>query len=133
MNADLLDVDLLRDAEMAETAIDKLVMDAGNKDIIKAIAKIYTDTAPIDMSSNKEPSDSEPSEPGKFKRFSADFISGKGEGQIILLHGPPGTGKTLTAGTSCTTHSPQSLKICRVRCRIYEAAFAQHNSSRSWS
>ena len=30
--------------------------------------------------------------------FAADYIRGKGEGQIILLHGPPGTGKTLTAG-----------------------------------
>lgn len=30
--------------------------------------------------------------------FYADYIKGKGEGQIILLHGPPGTGKTLTAG-----------------------------------
>jgi hypothetical protein len=28
----------------------------------------------------------------------ADFIRGKGEGNILLLHGPPGTGKTLTAG-----------------------------------
>ncbi|KAJ4399969.1 hypothetical protein N0V91_009042 [Didymella pomorum] len=74
----LLDVALLEDPTMAETAIDKLVMEPGNKDIIKAIAKIYTDEAPQG-------------------RFSADFISGKGEGQIILLHGPPGTGKTLTA------------------------------------
>jgi len=32
--------------------------------------------------------------------FAADYIRGKGEGQIILLHGPPGTGKTLTAGMS---------------------------------
>jgi SpoVK/Ycf46/Vps4 family AAA+-type ATPase len=30
--------------------------------------------------------------------FFADVIEGKGEGNIILLHGPPGTGKTLTAG-----------------------------------
>lgn len=27
----------------------------------------------------------------------ADFVPGKGEGQVFLLHGPPGTGKTLTA------------------------------------
>ena len=30
--------------------------------------------------------------------FYADYIKGKGEGQVMLLHGPPGTGKTLTAG-----------------------------------
>ncbi|KAE8556235.1 hypothetical protein EYB25_000935 [Talaromyces marneffei] len=30
------------------------------------------------------------------KQWSADFIEGKGTGQIILLHGPPGVGKTYT-------------------------------------
>ena len=62
---------------MAETAIDRLVMPLGTKELIKAIARTYTDQSQL---------------------FSADFIYGKGEGQIILLHGPPGTGKTLTAG-----------------------------------
>lgn len=76
---DLLDVDHLEDASMASTAIDSLVMDKSNKDLIKAIARTYTDG-------------------DQYRRFSADFIQGKGEGQIILLHGPPGTGKTLTAG-----------------------------------
>lgn len=32
--------------------------------------------------------------------WSADFIEGKGEGNIVLLHGPPGVGKTYTAGMS---------------------------------
>lgn len=32
--------------------------------------------------------------------WSADFIEGKGEGNIVLLHGPPGVGKTYTAGKS---------------------------------
>jgi SpoVK/Ycf46/Vps4 family AAA+-type ATPase len=50
-----------------------------SKDTIKAIVKTYTDG-------------------GQNEHFSADFIKGKGEGQIFLLHGPPGTGKTLTAG-----------------------------------
>lgn len=30
------------------------------------------------------------------RSWSADFIEGKGSGQIILLHGPPGVGKTYT-------------------------------------
>jgi len=30
--------------------------------------------------------------------WSADFIEGKGEGSIVLLHGKPGVGKTYTAG-----------------------------------
>jgi hypothetical protein len=79
-DTDLLAVDGLEEPKMAETAIDSLVMDSNNKELIKAIARIYTDS-------------------DQTERFSADFIQGKGEGQIILLHGPPGTGKTLTAGT----------------------------------
>ncbi|KAI4925330.1 hypothetical protein J4E85_007209 [Alternaria conjuncta] len=63
---------------MVDTAIDRLVMDSNNKELIKAVAQVYTDSDRPD-------------------RFSGDFIRGKGEGQIILLHGPPGTGKTLTA------------------------------------
>lgn len=62
-------------------AIDRLVMKTeGNKGLIKAVCQSYS-------SADHPP-----------KRFFADFIEGKGEGQIILLHGPPGTGKTLTAG-----------------------------------
>jgi SpoVK/Ycf46/Vps4 family AAA+-type ATPase len=76
---DLLDVGGLDQASMAEDAITSLVMEDNNKEMIKAIARTYTDSDPS-------------------SRFSADFIHGKGEGQIILLHGPPGTGKTLTAG-----------------------------------
>lgn len=65
---------------IAANAIDKLVMNEDTKSAIKAIVKTYTDGE------------------GQEKMFNADFIHGKGEGQIVLLHGPPGTGKTLTAG-----------------------------------
>jgi SpoVK/Ycf46/Vps4 family AAA+-type ATPase len=51
-----------------------------NKTLLKAICKRYRETEIRD------------------KAFFADIVEGKGEGQIILLHGPPGTGKTLTAG-----------------------------------
>ncbi|KAH6691094.1 P-loop containing nucleoside triphosphate hydrolase protein, partial [Leptodontidium sp. MPI-SDFR-AT-0119] len=33
---------------------------------------------------------------GELSTWGADFIRGKGEGQVFLLHGPPGTGKTFT-------------------------------------
>jgi SpoVK/Ycf46/Vps4 family AAA+-type ATPase len=107
-NSDLLDVDLLTQPEMAVNAIDKLVMDANNKEIIKGITRIYTyseedDSPKTNVSEERVPT------MGKFKRFSADFISGKGEGQIILLHGPPGTGKTLTAGNYSTKNNQLSL------------------------
>ena len=32
------------------------------------------------------------------KKWSPDFVKGKGEGLIFLLHGKPGVGKTYTAG-----------------------------------
>ena len=76
----VLDVDLLCDPKINDKAIDLLVMDNAIKGPIKAICETYT------QSRHEE------------DHFSADFIEGKGEGQIFLLHGPPGTGKTLTAG-----------------------------------
>lgn len=78
---DILDIDGLHEPKFASNAIDQLVMrPEKNKDTIKAIVETYAD------------SDSQT------ELFSVDFIRGKGEGQIFLLHGPPGTGKTLTAG-----------------------------------
>jgi ATP-dependent Lon protease len=78
---DRLDVSGIREPRINIHAIDRLVMKAeGNKALIKAICQSYSS---VDH---------------QHKPFGADFIKGKGEGQIILLHGPPGTGKTLTAG-----------------------------------
>lgn len=83
---DLLDAGCLSDVNIVENAIDRLVMrPEENKATIKAIVKTYTDNDENGL-------------------FTADFIHGKGEGQIFLLHGPPGTGKTLTAGMNC--HPP---------------------------
>jgi len=45
------------------------------------------------------------------KSFTADFISGKGEGQVFLLHGKPGVGKTCAAGMCASSklgHWPAS-------------------------
>jgi SpoVK/Ycf46/Vps4 family AAA+-type ATPase len=79
---DILDVSLLDEPKLVKHAIDRLVMrPEENKETIKAIVKTYTDSGGAGQ-----------------EHFSADFIHGKGEGQIFLLHGPPGTGKTLTAG-----------------------------------
>ncbi|TVY82365.1 ATPase family AAA domain-containing protein 3B [Lachnellula suecica] len=65
---------------MNVNVIDQLVMKTeSNKALLKAICKQY------DATEVKE------------TPFVADLIKGKGEGQVILLHGPPGTGKTLTA------------------------------------
>ena len=78
--SDLLDVQLIVEPKINTRAIDQLVMKPEtNKSLLRAICERYNTG-------------------GGHKPFSADFIRGKGEGQIILLHGPPGTGKTLTAG-----------------------------------
>ncbi|KAI1378365.1 hypothetical protein F4677DRAFT_466113 [Hypoxylon crocopeplum] len=77
---DLIDVDRLTNPRIAKDAIDQLVLrPEANKKTIKAIVQTYTDSS------------------SQSELFSADFIHGKGEGQVFLLHGPPGTGKTLTA------------------------------------
>ncbi|KAI9656012.1 MAG: hypothetical protein M1821_005073 [Bathelium mastoideum] len=77
---DTLDVDKIKEPEIDLHAIDKLVMKTeSNKDLIKAICAAYTSY-----------------EHGG-KPYFTDYIEGKGEGQVFLLHGPPGTGKTLTA------------------------------------
>jgi hypothetical protein len=56
----------------------KLILGSTDIDILKALSRTHGDQAP--------------------NAWSADFIPGKGEGQIFLLHGPPGTGKTYTVG-----------------------------------
>jgi DNA polymerase III delta prime subunit len=38
--------------------------------------------------------------------WSADFVKGKGQGLIFLLHGSPGVGKTCTAGEDLLGSSP---------------------------
>src|ERR1700722_15972192 len=56
----------------------KLILGSTDIDILKALSRTHGNKAP--------------------NVWSADFIPGKGEGQIFLLHGPPGTGKTYTVG-----------------------------------
>ncbi|KGO42033.1 ATPase, AAA-type, core [Penicillium expansum] len=75
---DVLEVSNLTEPKIHKGIIDTLVMKPeSNKQMIKAVCEIFG---------------------GTYKQaFSSDFIQGKGEGQILLLHGPPGTGKTLTA------------------------------------
>ncbi|KAJ5711737.1 ATPase AAA-type core [Penicillium malachiteum] len=68
----------MREPKIDKNIIDTLVMKPeSNKSLIKAVCEIFG---------------------GAYTQaFSSDFVRGKGEGQILLLHGPPGTGKTLTA------------------------------------
>ncbi|KAJ5554089.1 ATPase AAA-type core [Penicillium frequentans] len=75
---DILEVSGLSQPNIQKDIIDSLVLKPErNKTLIKAVCETFGGT--------------------NTQGFSSDFIHGKGEGQILLLHGPPGTGKTLTA------------------------------------
>ena len=67
--------------------IDTLVMEEERRRLIKALAKNYQ-------------TGTNPSSEAAYKPWAADFVAGKGEGKIFLLHGRPGVGKTYTAGSS---------------------------------
>jgi hypothetical protein len=95
INVDLLDIEGLSKPKLVTNAIDSLVLrPERNKHTIKAIVQTYSD-------SNNQA-----------EHFNADFIQGKGEGQIFLLHGPPGTGKTLTAGRNNIYFVLSILQFC---------------------
>ncbi|KAI9653506.1 MAG: hypothetical protein M1821_007014 [Bathelium mastoideum] len=64
-----IDVDAINQLELEEPK---------TKDLIKAICQNFTTKDAV-------------------SHYAADFVQGKGEGQVFLLHGPPGVGKTLTA------------------------------------
>lgn len=65
--------------------INELVMDKGRKTTLTSLAKSFA---------RRDKHGGEVSRP----IWSADFVKGKGNGLIFLLHGRPGVGKTCTAG-----------------------------------
>lgn len=71
--------------------IDTLVMEDERRRLIKALATNYHN-------------ESDPSSHPAHKPWAADFVAGKGEGKIFLLHGKPGVGKTYTAGMPCRSN-----------------------------
>ncbi|KAK4195605.1 hypothetical protein QBC40DRAFT_352422 [Triangularia verruculosa] len=75
-----LHVDNCLEPKVHVDAIDKLVMPASHKDMIKALVQKFTGPESVAA-----------------KSWRADYIENKGEGQIFLLHGGPGVGKTYTA------------------------------------
>ncbi|KAM3083554.1 hypothetical protein ACMFMG_004201 [Clarireedia jacksonii] len=83
--AEMLDIEGLKEPSFDTSAIEKLVMKEDRKELIKALAKSYVRK---DSAGNETIKGT----------WSADFVQGKGEGQIFLLHGGPGVGKTCTAG-----------------------------------
>ena len=75
-------MDSVKDPVIIKDAFDYLVLDDDVKDTIKSLVWKYARNN------------------GSVNPWTADFIKGKGEGQIFLLHGSPGVGKTCTAGNA---------------------------------
>ncbi|KAL3298182.1 P-loop containing nucleoside triphosphate hydrolase protein [Colletotrichum asianum] len=75
----------LYEPEFNENMISHLVMSESRLKTLKALSKSFARVT-------------ETEEVLTDKRWSADFVRGKGNGLIFLLHGKPGVGKTCTAG-----------------------------------
>jgi SpoVK/Ycf46/Vps4 family AAA+-type ATPase len=74
---DLLSVKYIGEVSWNKSIFDdRLVLQEEKKELIRALISVHI---------------------GKKNTIRTDFMEGKGEGLIILLHGGPGTGKTLTA------------------------------------
>ncbi len=79
-NIESLHVEYVTDVESQKDDYSKyLVLEPKVKNDIEALCKMHVQSKIAKVSST-------------------DFIKGKGEGLIFLLHGPPGVGKTCTAG-----------------------------------
>ena len=76
-----LNIEGVRKVKTDSTAFDNLVLSRKAKETIKALSHSFTGTL---SKKSKTPTPT-------------DFIKGKGEGRVFLLHGPPGVGKTATA------------------------------------
>jgi DNA polymerase III delta prime subunit len=92
----LIDIDDIKDPIFDNNLFDFLVIDQDIKSTIKSLAL---------NNARKAKNKNENS-------FAADFIRGKGEGQVFLLHGPPGVGKTCAAGMFIRFKSLEYLSIC---------------------
>lgn len=79
IHSGLLDAESVKDVDVHPEVFQYLELQPGIKNDIEALCRTH-------MRSKKT------------KSISTDFIKGKGEGLIFLLHGPPGVGKTCTAG-----------------------------------
>lgn len=68
----------IKDIQWNESAFDSLVLPDDQKSIVKALVQSHTSGA-------------------QEHKLVDDFVEGKGQGLLTVLHGPPGVGKTLTA------------------------------------
>ncbi|KAL8859320.1 MAG: hypothetical protein Q9178_004258 [Gyalolechia marmorata] len=81
---EVLDIACISAPSFDRDMIDTLVIADERRQMIKALAENYMQKRSGDPAPANRP-------------WTADFVEGKGEGKIFLLHGKPGVGKTYTA------------------------------------
>ncbi|KAF2735043.1 P-loop containing nucleoside triphosphate hydrolase protein [Polyplosphaeria fusca] len=87
-----LDVSNFSDPDYDIKLVDELVLDPPTRTLIKSLSSKYTrkqELTPPPANSHAIVDTTD--------QWSADFVQGKGEGLIFLLHGKPGVGKTYTS------------------------------------
>lgn len=102
MALERLDVLGFGDPKFDTKMMDKdLVLAEHTKGMIKDLTRMYN-RASSTVEDKQRLTRATPSETDGNEKaagfWSADFVKGKGQGLIFLLHGKPGTGKTYTAG-----------------------------------
>ncbi|KAF2191445.1 P-loop containing nucleoside triphosphate hydrolase protein [Zopfia rhizophila CBS 207.26] len=87
-----LDVSNFSEPKYDIKLVDELVLEPSTRTLIKSLSSKYTrnESAPQTPATSHAIIDTS-------DQWSADFVQGKGEGLIFLLHGKPGVGKTYTA------------------------------------
>ena len=91
-DTDRLDVSNFSEPKYNVNLVDELVLDASTRQLVKSLSSKYTRSeAPPQPPANSH------AIVDTTDQWSADFVQGKGEGLIFLLHGKPGVGKTYTA------------------------------------
>jgi signal recognition particle GTPase len=99
--AEELEVTGFKEHKFDRGMLDTLVMNPRTKSMIRDLTDRYmknfqdTDEDPTQLEKHGA---SKIALENQQSPWSADFVKGKGEGLIFLLHGKPGVGKTYTAG-----------------------------------
>lgn len=96
-----LEVSGFRPARYDKTILDTLVLeDPHVKELIRGLTNKYLLGLRVEAAreANLDDKDASLVDTESNTAWSPDFVKGKGEGLIFLLHGKPGVGKTYTAG-----------------------------------
>lgn len=79
--------------------LDTLVLEPHVKRTIQSLTRTYLESLKAQEALDRDFDDSTKAmSKVEGRAWSADYVKGKGEGLIFLLHGKPGVGKTYTAG-----------------------------------